>query len=73
MGKGWFVVIVISVGILVIWTALEIYGVFRQEEQVSQYESLTTPISRELRTDVVNGVTERQEGVLVEKDEIEPK
>lgn len=73
MSKGWFVVIVITVALLVFWTALEIYGVFRKEEPETQYSSLITPISRELPTEVVENVYDKQNLVLVKKDQIEPK
>ena len=73
MSRRWAYVIIFVVITLAIWSGWEIYKAFETEKDVEQYSRYVNTIDPDLKVEIIKGVSDLQEKVLVEESEIAPK
>lgn len=73
MSRKWFVIIIITIVTLFLWTIWQAYSVFRAEKEVDRFSRYTSPIEREFDTKLVEDLATLQNRVLVTEEDITPQ
>jgi hypothetical protein len=74
MSRQWADIIILTVVVLVVFSAWEIYKTFTKSKDIGEYEQYATSISRYFDEDLLVNIKKLQEEkVLIKDEDIAPK
>lgn len=72
MSKGWALVLILTVMVLIFWSGLQIYSIFSSGEDQDGEIAQVVPIDRVLNVEIVDYLKDNDSIVLIKNEDIQP-